>query len=224
MQVILCCLIGYLIGVINPSYLIAKFKGFDIRKKGSGNAGASNAVILLGKFIGIFCAIFDIAKAFLALLLTTSLFKDFDHAFVVTGLFCVIGHVFPFYMNFKGGKGLAVFGGIVLFYNWKVFLIMLAVEILLVLIIDYICVVPITASIAFPIIYGFISLDILGSILLVLIAIIICNRHSINLKRIKEGTEMHFSYLWKSKEELERIGKVTNSDKEAVNDHFNKNL
>ena len=63
MEYIHCAVMGYLIGTINPSYIIAKIKGFDIRKKGSGNAGASNALILFGKIMGVICALLDIAKA-----------------------------------------------------------------------------------------------------------------------------------------------------------------
>ena len=63
MKYVFCILIGYLIGAINPSYIIAKLRGFDIREKGSKNAGASNALILFGKVLGIGCALFDIAKA-----------------------------------------------------------------------------------------------------------------------------------------------------------------
>ena len=66
MKMLACVLIGYLVGTVNPSYLIAKKRGVDIRKKGSGNAGASNAMIVFGKVIGILCAVLDIAKAFFA--------------------------------------------------------------------------------------------------------------------------------------------------------------
>ena len=66
MSIILCVLLGYALGGVNPSYLIAKTKDFDIRNAGSGNAGASNAVITMEKAVGIFSALFDIAKAYFA--------------------------------------------------------------------------------------------------------------------------------------------------------------
>ena len=97
---------GYLIGTINPSYIIAKLCGFDIREKGSKNAGASNALILFGKITGIGCALFDIAKATLIVWLCETLFPELAYSFAVTGVACILGHVFPFYMKFKGGKGL----------------------------------------------------------------------------------------------------------------------
>ena len=108
MEYICCGLIWYFIGTINPSYFIAKRRGFDIRTKGSGNAGASNALILFGKLLGIICALLDIAKAYLAILLTEALFPEFRYAYAITGVACVIGHIFPFYMKFKGGKGLVL--------------------------------------------------------------------------------------------------------------------
>ena len=74
---ILCCvLIGYAVGIINPSYIISKLHGFDIRKKGSGNAGASNVVIVLGNKIGAICAVFDIAKAAFVVWFCPWLFPD----------------------------------------------------------------------------------------------------------------------------------------------------
>ncbi len=76
MKYVLCILIGYLIGAINPSYIIAKIRGFDIREKGSKNAGASNALILFGKVLGIGCALFDIAKATFAIGFAESYFPS----------------------------------------------------------------------------------------------------------------------------------------------------
>ena len=110
MKYVLCILIGYLMGSINPSYIIARLRGFDIREKGSQNAGASNALILFGKVIGIGCALFDIAKAAFAIWLCETLFPEFAYSYAVTGVACIVGHSFPFYMKFKGGKGLACLG------------------------------------------------------------------------------------------------------------------
>ena len=99
-------MIGYFIGAVNPSYIIAKIRGFDIRDKGSHNAGASNAVILLGKTIGVLCALLDIAKTVFAIWLAQKLMPEFTWGYAVTGVACALGHIFPFYMKFKGGKGL----------------------------------------------------------------------------------------------------------------------
>ena len=76
MPYLISALLGYGLGCINPAYVVARLKGFDIREKGSGNAGASNILITLGKARGIFCAAFDIAKAALAVLLTGWIFSS----------------------------------------------------------------------------------------------------------------------------------------------------
>ncbi|MBQ9749128.1 MAG: glycerol-3-phosphate 1-O-acyltransferase PlsY [Clostridia bacterium] len=205
MDFLYCILIGYFIGTVNPSYIIAKIHGFDIREKGSRNAGASNAVILLGKTIGILCALFDIAKTFFAIWLSQKLMPDFALAFSVTAVACSLGHIFPFYMKFKGGKGLACLGGMILAFDWRVFLIMLAIEIVVVLVSDYLCIVPLTASVVFPIVYGIMEKNLWGALMLLVITAVIFYKHKNNLQRIKNGTEMHFSFLWNKDKEIERL-------------------
>lgn len=207
MDFLYCILIGYFIGTVNPSYIIGKIRGLDIREKGSRNAGASNAVIILGKTIGILCALFDIAKTFFAIWLSQKLMPDFALAFSVTAIACSIGHIFPFYMKFKGGKGLACLGGMILAFDWRVFLIMLTVEIVVVLVSDYLCIVPLTASLAFPIVYGIMEKNLWGALMLLMITAVIFYKHKNNLQRIKNGTEMHFSFLWNKDKEIERINK-----------------
>ena len=205
MNYVFCILIGYLIGSINPSYLIAKIKGFDIRKRGSGNAGASNALILFGKVFGVSCALFDIAKATAAIHLCVFLFPELSYAFSVTAVFAVIGHIFPFYMRFKGGKGLACLGGTILAFDWRVFLIMLACEIVLAVAINYICFVPLTACVIFPVVYGLMSKDLWGTAILCGMIPVIFYKHIENFGRIKRGTEARLSFLWNKQKELDRM-------------------
>lgn len=223
MEYLYCVLIGYLIGSINPSYIIGKFKGYDIRKKGSGNAGASNALILFGKLVGLAVALFDILKAFFALLIVINLFPNLQYAFAVTSVAIIIGHIYPFYMKFKGGKGLACLAGIVLFFDWRVFLIMLAIEIVIALVTDYICFVPMTGSLAFPFIYEFMTGELLGALILGIITIIIMIRHIENIKKILTGTEVHLSYLWKPDAEMNRMKRNMSEAVETVEDRFLRN-
>ena len=210
MKYVFCILIGYLIGEINPSYIIAKLRGFDIREKGSKNAGASNALILFGKVLGIGCALFDIAKATFAIWLCGKLFPELTYSFAVTGVACILGHVFPFYMDFKGGKGLACLGGMILAFDCRVFLIMLAAEIIVAIVTDYICFVPLTASAVFPIVYGIMRQDARGALIISLILPLMIYKHKENLKRIKQKTEMPFSFLWNKDKALAK----TNISKE----------
>ncbi len=218
LSVILCVLFGYAVGTINPSYLIGRLRGFDIRKSGSGNAGASNAVITMGKKVGIFSAFFDIAKATAVFYLARVIFRDLPLASEIAAVSAVFGHIFPFYMKFRGGKGLACLGGLFLAVDWRLFLIALAVEILLVLWVNYICIVPITASVALPFLYwglgdsgaGWLrhaANGWQGALILGAATLGILSRHVENIRRIKEGTEMHFSFLFsKNKDaELNRI-------------------
>lgn len=198
-------LIGYFIGTVNPSYIIAKINGFDIRQRGSRNAGASNAVILLGKSVGLVCALFDIAKPCIAIAISRLVFPDFKLNFALAGCACILGHILPFYMGFKGGKGLACLGGVILTFDWRVFLVMLACELVVAFVTNYICFVPMTAAVAWPIIYGVISKDIVGTICFVIVGVVILLKHVENIKRIARGGEMHFSYLWNRKRELKRF-------------------
>ena len=205
-----CILIGYVVGCINPSYIISRIKGFDIRKKGSGNAGASNAVMVMGKAVGVASALFDIAKAYFAVWLAGWLFlEDLTFAREVAGTACIVGHILPFYMRFRGGKGLACLGGVILYYDWTVFLLMLAVEIVIVFVTDYLCFVPITASVAFPIIYA-VRADaetrLIGTLIYLIATALMLVKHIENIRRIKNGTEAHFSFLWRKDKEMERLG------------------
>lgn len=192
MEYAICVILGYLIGSFNPAYLIGRLNGTDIRHSGSGNAGASNALMHFGKKIGILCAVCDIAKACLVIVLCKSLFPDLTSSVALSGCACILGHIFPFYMSFKGGKGLACYGGLILMFDWRVFLIFLASELVIVLITDYICFVPLTACIAFPITYAVMTHDTVGVCVLAVVAAVIIFKHVINLKRIKAGTEARF--------------------------------
>lgn len=202
-----CMTAGYLIGTINPAFLIAKLRGFDIRERGSGNAGASNAVITMGKLPGLFIALFDIGKAYLAVRLARHFFPQLTYAAELAGVCTILGHIFPFTMGFRGGKGLACLGGVILAFNKKVFWIMLTAEVALALILDYICVVPITASITFPIVYYLITGHVIGTLIYALLIPIILYKHMENLKRIRDGMEVHLSFLWKRDAEIERVQK-----------------
>lgn len=204
LEALWCILIGYALGGINPSYIIARIRGFDIRKRGSGNAGASNALMVMGKAVGIFSALFDIAKAYFAVYIARRLFPGLEVAGAISGSACIIGHILPVIMKFRGGKGLACLGGVILSFDYRVFLVMLTVELIIVLAVDYICVVPITAAVAYPFVHG-IMISLLGGLIFILPCCLILFKHIENIKRIRNGTEAHLSFLWKRNEEIERL-------------------
>ena len=204
MHLLWCFLIGYGLGIINPAFIIGKIKGFDVRRRGSGNAGGSNALITMGKAIGFLCILLDIGKAFLAVKLTGLLFPGLPLVFPVTAAACILGHMFPFYMGFSGGKGLACIGGCLLAYSPLWFLILLAAEAALALAVNYICVVPISASVLLPVLYGFHAHDPLGAVILGVVGVAIILKHVENIRRILNGTELHLSYLWNKDKETKR--------------------
>ena len=113
-------------------------------------------------------------------------------------------------MDFKGGKGLACLGGMILAFDCRVFLIMLAAEIIVAIVTDYICFVPLTASAVFPIVYGIMRQDARGTLIISLILPLMIYKHKENLKRIKQKTEMPFSFLWNKDKALAK----TNISKE----------
>ena len=94
-KIILCAISAYLLGSINPAYIIGKLRGMDIRKNGSKNAGASNALLLLGKFAAIFSAVFDIMKAAAAVWLAPLIFKGVPLVAEIAGVAAIIGHIYP---------------------------------------------------------------------------------------------------------------------------------
>lgn len=205
MNIVFCVLIGYLIGSINPAYIIGKIHGVDIREKGSGNAGASNTLITFGKVKGVICAVLDIAKPCFAIWITGKLFPAFKYTYVLAGVSCVIGHMYPFYMKFRGGKGLACLGGMVLAFEIRIFVIFLLAEIIIALITEYICFVPITASAVFPVVYGVLRKDVIGMLIIFIATFCIIFKHRENIRRIRNGTELHLSYLWNKESEIDRV-------------------
>ena len=151
MSIPLCCLIGYLLGCINPAALISGIKKCKLRDNGTGNLGATNVALLIGKRYGAAVMLFDIFKAFFAYKCAEALFAKTAYVGLVAAVSSVVGHCFPFYLDFKGGKGLAAFGGLVLAHDPLIFFILLGVALALMLAVNYSFVVPYTGGLFFPI-------------------------------------------------------------------------
>ena len=210
---VIVVIFSYIIGSFNLSYFISKAHGYDIRKHGSGNAGASNVVIMMGKKIGIIVALVDIFKAFLVCTLAMKLLPNEVYIGPLAGTSVMLGHIFPFYMGFKGGKGLATLGGTILALDPKMFVVMLTIAIVLAVVINYICVVPMSISVAFALVYGYTRRSLASLLILMLAAVVINIKHIENIRRIKEGKEARFSLLWNRKAEAERLGKAYDDGK-----------
>ena len=185
----LVVLIGYLLGSLNLATLLAKRRGVDLRAGGSGNPGASNTVTLMGWKAGALVAIHDIFKAFLAVWLCRRLFPALPYAGVIAGVCSVLGHIFPFYLHFRGGKGFASYLGMALALDWKFALAIGLVIIIVVLISDYIVAGTMATVVSFPI-YNAIRQQYVTALLLAAATLLIIWKHRENLVRICNGTEI----------------------------------
>ncbi len=127
----ICLVVGYLFGMIQTAYLYGRMKGIDIREHGSGNAGTTNTLRVLGKKAGLIVFLGDLAKTIIPVLAVGFIIRAYlpeyeDYVFLLrlyTGFGAILGHNFPFYLGFKGGKGIAATGGMILGFYWP-FIIM----------------------------------------------------------------------------------------------------
>ena len=189
MKYFLVLIISYLIGTIAGSYIIGElFLNKDIRKYGSGNAGTTNAMRVLGKKAGVTTFIIDFLKG---VAVTFIIGKFFGRNLVPLGILgAVIGHDFPFYMNFRGGKGVATTLGALALFNFPLTLICYIVWVLGTLLTKIVSVGSILFFISIIIVYTFMSdLTTYNIILINLIALIGIIRHKDNIKRLIAGNE-----------------------------------
>ena len=205
-NILVCILIGYFAGSISPSYIIGRIKGFDIREQGSKNAGASNTLIMVGKLAFVFVAVFDIFKAWFSFWLCRRLFPEMELAGIIGGVSCVLGHIYPVFLHFHGGKGFACLAGLCLAYSPKTLLLMFFIALTIALVSNYVCIVTSLMSVIFPVYYGITTHSLLGALILAVPIIPIFSKHMINFRRIKSGDELRLSYLWKKDAELHRLG------------------
>ncbi|MGX8706973.1 MAG: glycerol-3-phosphate acyltransferase [bacterium] len=187
----LIALIGYVIGSTNMAHFLARLRGVDIRAGGSGNPGASNALVLMGWKAAILVGAYDIGKAVLAVWLVRLLFPGSALCGTAAGVACVIGHIYPFYLRFRGGKGFASYLGMTLALNWKFALVLLLAVLVLLLVTDYIVVGTMTAVISFPA-YSVMTQHYAAAALLCVASGIMIWKHRANLARIVNGTEIGF--------------------------------
>lgn len=201
-----CVAAGYFTGCINPAFIIGRIKGYDVRSSGSKNAGASNTVIMAGKLAGVLVALLDIFKAALSWRLCQALFPQFALAGILGGVACILGHMFPVFLHFCGGKGLACIGGVVLAYDPVTFLIMLAITCVIGFATNYIAIATVSIAAIWPVYYGVTTGFWAGAAVLAVPFVPILLRHMTNFRRIRAGEELRLNFLWKKDSELERIG------------------
>lgn len=183
-------LIGYLIGCSNMALYISRLKGIDLQKAGSGNLGASNAMMIMGWKAGVAVGIHDIGKGIVAVLLARYFCGELPLIGAVAGVACVLGHIFPFYLRFKGGKGLAAYLGMTVALNWRLAIIVGLLIVLITLITDYIALGTVTTVIVVPAYLGASQHSVLLLAVLMIATAVILFKHRDNYRRILAGTEM----------------------------------
>ena len=181
---ILCLAIGYLFGNIQTAYIVGRLNGIDIREKGSGNAGTTNTLRVLGKKAALISLIVDIGKGALAAGLGS--IKGPTCAYICA-LAVLLGHILPAFYGFKGGKGVAAAFGAVLMVNWKLALIALAIAVVLTLITRRMSVGSIFAAAGMAVFSVFMEHG-FWPYALVMAAIVIF-KHRSNIQRLIKGEE-----------------------------------
>lgn len=191
MDIIIPLILAYLLGSIPSALWIGKiFYKTDIRTKGSGNLGATNTFRTLGAKAGIAVTVLDILKGTAATLIP--MYLDTNIHPLVFGVLAVIGHMYPVFAKFKGGKAVATSGGILLGYQWPLFLVAVAVLLIALKITKMVSLASIilaVTAVIYTVIYTFYSHDYPFLIVILILAGFIIYRHRANIVRIKNGTE-----------------------------------
>lgn len=206
---IIMAILAYAIGSVNFSVIISKkMAGFDVREKGSGNAGSTNVLRTVGKKAAAITLVCDILKGVVSVLIALLVGKiagdSANSAIVVeiAALAVVIGHTFPIFFGFRGGKGVATSLGVILIVNWKIGLICLVFALALMALTRMVSLGSISAAVLFAVLTIFIRDSYIGGINFdfsfiifgILLAALVIFNHRSNLKRIINGTENKLSF------------------------------
>ena len=192
MQYILVIVLSYILGSSNMAKYIAAVKKVDLSAGGSGNPGASNAVILMGWGAGVLTAVHDIGKSALAVVLARLVFPDLPLIGAAAGVASVLGHIYPFWMKFKGGKGFASYLGMTIALHWKFAIAVLLLVVVVTLVTDYIVAATTTTIIIVPIGLGLLTQSCILPLILLVASAVIAWKHKDNYVRICNGTEIRF--------------------------------
>ncbi|MBQ7501068.1 MAG: glycerol-3-phosphate 1-O-acyltransferase PlsY [Clostridia bacterium] len=200
---LVCMVIAYFLGSLNFAIIISKARfGEDIRTKGSGNAGLTNMLRTYGKIPALMTLLGDMLKA--ALSVYIGLFAAGERGAYLAAFACMIGHCFPAYYNFRGGKGVLVAATSILCLEPMVFAFVIIIFIIMVAFLRYVSLGSITAAFMYPILlskmYGMIhhlpngTIPIIPLLVSILISLTIIIQHHENIKRLREGTENKLSF------------------------------
>lgn len=201
---IIIAIVAYAIGSINFSVIISKkMAGFDVREKGSKNAGSTNMLRTIGKKAAAMTLLCDVLKGVVAILVAViagNIINSIDRILLVqiAGIAVVLGHTFPIFFEFRGGKGVATSLGIILILNWKIGLICLIFALLMMAFSKMVSAGSVSAAILFPVLAVFINTNYIVEgnyfIFSVILAAIVIFNHRGNIKKILNGTENKLSF------------------------------
>ena len=201
---VIIAVVAYLIGSINFSVILSKkMAGFDVREKGSGNAGTTNMLRSVGKKAAAITLICDILKGVVAILiamLAGKILANSNSSLLVqiAGISVILGHTFPIFFQFKGGKGVATSLGVLIMSNWQIGLICLVFALVLIILTKMVSVGSIAAAILYPVLTLFIPQNYIvpGNYIIysVILAVLIVFNHRENVKRLLSGTENKISF------------------------------
>ncbi len=218
--VIICAVIPYLLGSMNFSIIISKLRyKSDIRNFGSGNAGATNMLRTFGKAAAGLTFLGDALKAFVSGLVGYAALGQYG--VYIAGLFCILGHMFPVYYKFKGGKGVVTAAISILMCNPYVFLILLALFIIIVACTKYVSLGSIMCVLLYPVVLDRIEKWLNGAtgayvVIAIIISLLVIIMHRENIVRLINGKENKLSFK-KSEKKPAQNAKIENEDLESKN-------
>lgn len=188
---IILCLIAYLLGSIPFGVIFARLNKVDLRQHGSGNIGATNVARTLGKKLGVLTLVGDALKGVAAVALADSLLSNPAHI-AFAGLFAFLGHLFPVFLKFRGGKGVATGLGIFLYLMPLPTLASMAVFGISLWLWNFVSLSSIVAAASIPLLALFFSADQAYIALASVVAVLVIIRHHANISRLMKGTENRF--------------------------------
>lgn len=209
LQYLLTALCAYLVGAVPFGFLIGRCYGVDIRKVGSGNIGATNVTRSIGKWQGKLCFLLDLLKGALPVAVVQLTYPDLPSLALLAGTATIAGHIFPIYLNFKGGKGISTAAGVALALAPIPLLAAFAIWVVTFLTSRYVSLASIVAAAMLPILTAIFMVTGVGTatakspivlVFFIIIAILAIYRHKSNIARLRNGTESRFEKKKANKE------------------------
>lgn len=190
MEVFLSLLLGYGIGCLNPAAWVGKRNHINLKEAGTGNLGATNTTMVLGRKAGAFVLVFDVAKSFLAAKLARWLLPQLTVSGMLACIGVILGHCFPVTRHFSGGKGLAAYGGMMLAYNPLIFVIVVLSGIGIMVLLDIGVAAPLLGTVMFPALTFLFSHDIPSTVCAVIASVIILYTHLDNVNKTRAHSDV----------------------------------